>query len=190
MHRAISTKWLVSSLRTAERSSSLQIPIFLCPAFGNRHNHTLSQPRTTLPTRLPSWRPQRRCLQTQAEPTDGALIEPSEVSEPEPVPIRNLPTQCTGCGALSQTYASDQPGYYDVGRKAVRWYLGLEKSRSKRAIKDREEEGVFQDVLQKFDEAEIEKLGLDVEDIAPTLAAQPEIERMIPLLNWFLGTRD
>lgn len=190
MHRAISTKWLGSSLRTAERSSSLQIPIFLCPAFGNRHNHTLSRPRTTLPTRLPSWKTLRRCLQTQAESTDSALTEPSEVPESDPVPIRDLPTQCTGCGALSQTFASDQPGYYDVGRKAVRWYLGLEKSRSKRAIKDREEEGVFKDVLQKFDEAELEKLGLDVEDIAPTLVAQSEVERMIPPLNWSSGTRD
>ncbi|KAK8086899.1 hypothetical protein PG994_001873 [Apiospora phragmitis] len=176
MHRAISTKWLGSSLRTAERSSSLQLPIFLCPAFGNRHNHNLSRPRTTLRTPPPSWKAQRRCVQTQAEPTDSALIEPSGVPEPDPVPIRDLPTQCTGCGALSQTFASDQPGYYDLGRKAVRWYLGLEKSRSKRAIRDREEEGVYQDVLRKFDEAEIEKLGLDVEDIAPTLAAQPEPE--------------
>ncbi|KAK8107663.1 uncharacterized protein PG998_009676 [Apiospora kogelbergensis] len=177
MHRAITTKWLGSSLRTAERSSSLQIPVFLCPAFGNRHHHNLSRPRATFPSRPPCWNTPRRCLQTQAaEPTDSALAEPLEASEPDPVPTRSLPVQCTGCGALSQTFASDQPGYYDVGRKAVRWYLGLEKSRSKRAIKDREEEGVYQDVLQRFDEAEIEKLGLDVEDIAPTLAAQPEVE--------------
>lgn len=91
---------------------------------------------------------------------------------------------------MSQTFASDQPGYYDLGRKAVRWYLGLEKSRSKKALRDREADAVYQDVLQRFDEAEVEKLGLDVEDIAPTLAAQPEVERMIPPLNWLCGTRD
>ncbi|KAK8862351.1 DUF974 domain-containing protein [Apiospora arundinis] len=176
MHRAISSKWLGSSLRTAERSSSLQIPLFLCPAFGNRHHHNLSRPRATFTARPPSWKTPRRCLQTQSEPADSALTEPSEVSESDPVPIRNLPSQCTGCGALSQTFASDQPGYYDLGRKAVRWYLGLEKSRSKKALRDREADAVYQDVLQRFDEAEVEKLGLDVEDIAPTLAAQPEVE--------------
>ncbi|KAK6211966.1 hypothetical protein LQW54_005493 [Pestalotiopsis sp. IQ-011] len=90
-------------------------------------------------------------------------------------PVRKLPGQCTGCGALSQTSHPEQPGYFDLGRKVVRRYIGLEQPQQRRPkAQDREEEEIFRRTIESVNLDELKAQGLDVEDIAPTLAPPPD----------------
>ncbi|ROV95126.1 hypothetical protein VSDG_05802 [Cytospora chrysosperma] len=73
-------------------------------------------------------------------------------------PVRKLPVQCAGCGALSQTAVPDQPGYFDLGRKAVRSYVGLLKEEPRR----RTESDVVQDALRSQGDV-LEGMGLTPE---------------------------
>ena len=162
MHRALSSRWLSSALRTTERPATWQIPLFLCPRLGTSSQGLTCRPSRNPPRRPPPWRPSCRGLQTQAE---GAAPAPSA---PALVPIRKLPVQCSGCGALSQTVAPDQPGYFDLERKAVRQYLGIEQPKAKKAATraPREEDLVYQAALERLGPAELEKLGFKADDEA------------------------
>ncbi|KAI1878844.1 hypothetical protein JX265_003021 [Neoarthrinium moseri] len=176
MHRAFSSsKWLSSALRTAEQTPSLELPLFLCPNLA--HRQLGSQLIRSQAARAPStWRAQHRSLHvdtTARQAQAATTTQPTGMPDTTDVakPIRKLPAQCTGCGALSQTSHSDQPGYYDLGRKAVRTYVGLEQPKVRdRRQEEREEDEVFRKSIRSVDLAELEKLGVDVDDIAPTLA--------------------
>ncbi|ORY63994.1 uncharacterized protein BCR38DRAFT_317768, partial [Pseudomassariella vexata] len=175
MHRTLPSRWLSTALRISERPATLdvQLPVFLCPALGARNLSFRVRPVTCEACTLKPWS-QKRSLQSQAEteitwtPPGDAVIHQKII--PDKKPIRKLPAQCTGCGALSQASFEDQPGYFDLGRKAVRLYLGLEEPRRRRT---RKEDDDYQDILKRMDPAELEKLGLDMEDIAPSLAYEP-----------------
>lgn len=69
--------------------------------------------------------------------------------------VRTLPVQCAGCGALSQTAVPDQPGYYNLDRRAVKTYLGLVKEEQRQSSED----AVLQEALQNRGEL-LEQLGL------------------------------
>ena len=88
------------------------------------------------------------------------------------LPIEKLPRQCTGCGALTQLTYPDQPGYFNLGRKAVRKFLGVEV-RKPRPV--REEEKVAEDALKRLSDQgmDLEALGL-----APPPAEEVDINRM------------
>lgn len=73
----------------------------------------------------------------------------------EPTPARKLPVQCAGCGALSQTAVPDEPGYFNLDRKAVKAYLGLLKEEHRQSSDD----GILRDALQNRGDL-LERLGL------------------------------
>jgi hypothetical protein len=175
MHRALSSRWLSTALRTAERQpTALELPVFLCPILSGSSLASRLRPAQN---RSP-WKAQSRCFHVQADATaTTTTTAPSPNTYDVTKAVRKLPSQCTGCGALSQISHSDQPGYYDLGRKIVRRYLGLEQPRTPKQHQEREEEDVFKRTVQSIDLAELEKLGIDVDDIAPTIVPEPEVSR-------------
>ncbi|ROV89214.1 hypothetical protein VMCG_09895 [Cytospora schulzeri] len=68
----------------------------------------------------------------------------AQESVSQPIPVRKLPVQCAGCGALSQTAVPDEPGHFGLDRKSVRSYLGLLKEEPRR----RTQNDVLQDALR------------------------------------------
>ncbi|KAI0137406.1 hypothetical protein BJ170DRAFT_60068 [Xylariales sp. AK1849] len=166
MHRTLSSRWLSTALRTTERSRALDLPVFLCPTLACRHYSSKVLSRKAPSKRL-TWKAASRSLHGQAEAATSG--DPSEAVKP----VRKLPAQCTGCGALSQILTSDQPGYYDMGRKVVRRYLGMEQPRSRRPNREREEDEIFQKTVESLDAEELAKHGVDIEEIAPSLAPEP-----------------
>lgn len=179
MHRSFSRKWLSTALRTAERPGAIELPVFLCPALASRGPRSQGLQGNLLSSRRLAWSASSRCLHTQTDAPAATTITGDQAQAFKP--IRKLPAQCTGCGALSQTSHNDQPGYYDLGRKAVRIYVGLEqpRSRSQRSRQEQvesEEDAVFQRTIQSVNPADLEKLGVDVEDIIPTLTPSVPVE--------------
>jgi bifunctional DNA-binding transcriptional regulator/antitoxin component of YhaV-PrlF toxin-antitoxin module len=79
--------------------------------------------------------------------------------------LRRLPLQCTGCGAFTQTADPDQAGYYNLGRKAVREYLGLSERRASKADVVSEEDRVVQEALKNLPTEELEALGLSADTL-------------------------
>jgi genetic interactor of prohibitins 3, mitochondrial len=177
MHRGFSRRWLSNALRTTDRSHSLELPVFLCPTLASHHSR-LDVFRGKVPTVPSPWRAPSRSLHVQTDaPTATATLDHEHALKP----VRKLPGQCTGCGALSQTAQPDLPGYFDLGRKAVRRYIGLDQpqSRGRRDDDHGEEEEVFRRTLHSMDPAELDRLGVDVDNVVPTLTP-PEPEAGTP----------
>lgn len=104
----------------------------------------------------------------------------SDLSGQQIIPTRKLPSQCRGCGALSQTTAPNQPGYFDLNRKAVKKYLGIDET--PRHL--REEDKLYQDVLKQLDQSLLEKQGVDVKALAlsiPPVESQSQTPPSKPL---------
>ena len=183
LHRAPISRWLGTALRISERPAHVELPIFLCPSV---RCAVASTPRGA--RRLP-WRPhlqqqqqqqQRRRMHAQA--SASASVSPGEdnaaaaaaAAAAEPIiPIEKLPKQCTGCGALSQLSFPDQPGYYDLSRKAVRKYLGMEEDDRRPRSTTREEDRVAEEALKSF----LEK-GVDLDALGLSLPPAEEPRRM------------
>ncbi|KAI3319178.1 hypothetical protein HD806DRAFT_510256 [Xylariaceae sp. AK1471] len=177
MHRALASRWLNNALNIAERPTRLELPVFLCPSV-----RTSPRLYTQVPSRLRGapWTTPRRCLHLQADPstTVTPVSDPSSVS----LPTQKLPRQCRGCGALSQTSHSNQPGYFDLTRKAVQKYLGIDGS----SHSSRREDKIYEDALKQFDPKELEKQGVDVKSLAlsiPPVETQPQTPPKKPLCD-------
>lgn len=104
---------------------------------------------------------------------DAATAE--DDAAPETLPIEKLPRQCTGCGALSQLSFPGQPGFYDLNRKAVRKFLGVEVQKP-RPI--REEEKVAEDAIKR-----LAQQGVDVEALGLVTPPSENVNCMCFLLN-------
>lgn len=126
------------------------LPLYLCPAAARCQTSSRSGHATTTGPRgqrlLPLRQTRRLHLTNRPTNSDESL---------QATPVRTLPVQCAGCGALSQTGVPDQPGYYDLDRRAVRTYLGLVKEEHRQSSED----AVLQDALQNRGEL-LEQLGL------------------------------
>ena len=61
---------------------------------------------------------------------------------------KQLPLQCPGCGAFSQTVHADQPGFFDLGRQSTMAYLGLLPERTPRI---RQEDKVVQQTIRRLE---------------------------------------
>ncbi|KAI1111238.1 hypothetical protein F5Y14DRAFT_426249 [Nemania sp. NC0429] len=125
--------------------------------------------------------PPRRCLHMQADASTTLSAEsnpPSILS----APATSLPRQCTGCGALSQTADPNQPGYFDLNRKAVKAYLGIEGP----PRTSRSEDRIYETVLSQLDPNELEKKGVDVQALAlglPPTESRPRAPPKKPLCD-------
>lgn len=173
MHRAVSSRWLSAALRTAERPGpALELPVFLCPTLASHY----SRPRllrTQAPSTPSPWSTVSRSLHMQADKSTTTRAASDDV-DGVARPVRKLPAQCTGCGALSQAAYPDQPGYFDLRRKAVRKYLGLDQTSAERRQDDeRLEEDVYRKTLESVDPVTLEGLGVNMEDVAGSLALEP-----------------
>lgn len=180
---------LLRSVLNIEYSSSASssLPLYLCPAAA-RASATLSRGASRRPAATAQQRQvfplnQTRKSHVEATETDGSL-EQVEVHA-EPVPLRQLPVQCHGCGALSQTEVSNTAGYYDLNRKPVRAFLGLLKDEPRR----RAEDEIVQASLLSLSEDQLNELGIDPKALVPTkpkdeTASQPcPDEAEVPLCD-------
>lgn len=163
-NKQLSCSRLLRSFLNTEYSgpTSFNLPLYLCPAAA-RACSTLSRASssrvlsTAAPSsRLSSLRQTRQLHVEAAQSQDDATVL-------DPNPVRKLPTQCHGCGALSQTVVPDQPGYYDLNRKAVGSFLGLLKE-ERRA---RPEDDVVQASLRSLGEDKLKEIGIDLKSFAP-----------------------
>lgn len=155
-------------------STSSSLPLYLCPAAA-RASSTLSSGSSRRPTpkaqkhRLISLR-QTRASHTEASGAhEAGGVKQHDASQEhldahvESAPARQLPVQCHGCGALSQTTIPDAAGYYDLNRKAVKTYLGLLKEEPRR----RAEDDIVQASLRSLSEDKLRELGIDPKLLAP-----------------------
>ncbi|KAF1350151.1 hypothetical protein BDV97DRAFT_278673, partial [Delphinella strobiligena] len=83
---------------------------------------------------------------------------------------QKLPLSCPGCGAPSQTIASDEAGYYNLTRSGVKNYLKEET---------KEEDEVMDSVLNNVDEKTLSSLGL-ADGIKATKA---RVQRQTPICD-------
>ncbi|ROT43396.1 hypothetical protein SODALDRAFT_268999 [Sodiomyces alkalinus F11] len=111
-----------------------------------------------LPTR------QRRCFHVDSQGVDLDLDQPVESSTDEALAAKKLPLQCHGCGAFAQISHANEAGFYDLKRKAVRKFLGLEEqleSPEKDLEEKDEEDFVVDQALQSLEPEKLEELGID-----------------------------
>lgn len=83
---------------------------------------------------------------------------------------QRLPLSCPGCGAPSQTIASDEAGYYNLTRSGVKNYLKEET---------KEEDNVMDRVLNNVDKKTLSSLGL-ADGIKDTKA---QVQRQTPICD-------
>ncbi|KAI0376157.1 hypothetical protein F5Y04DRAFT_267069 [Hypomontagnella monticulosa] len=175
MHRALSSRWLNTALNIAEHPRRVEIPLFLCPSVNvASHRRRLGPVASSPRTRASPWRAQHRYLHIEAEAPSEAPLQPDAIA-PEPFSLKGLPKQCRGCGALSQTAFPNQPGYFDVGRKAVRSYL-----RPENTDRSRHEDKIYEDALKHFDHEELAKKGVDVDALALSMVPSETRQRPPP----------
>ncbi|KAJ4307108.1 hypothetical protein N0V88_000485 [Collariella sp. IMI 366227] len=106
------------------------------------------------------------------ETAGNATTEPPALTQE---PKKTLPVQCHGCGALSQTTVPDEAGYYDVSRKAVKQYLGLEVKEER--IRGGSTDDIVKQALQSVDVEALAKQGINLKALLPERAPRPDLER-------------
>ncbi|KAH8888185.1 hypothetical protein GQ53DRAFT_611643, partial [Thozetella sp. PMI_491] len=151
-------RWLGRALSLERCALVSDFPVFLCPAVAQRpfsvanRRIAVNSPCTKL---FPSKK--RRALHTNAAlPLSSLRSEDSSSTL-----LKSLPTQCYGCGALSQTSNPDVAGYFDTGRKAVQEYLGL-----KEEIKPLRKAGrTAEDILGTHDPQQLQSMGVDLDSL-------------------------
>ncbi|KAK3905894.1 hypothetical protein C8A05DRAFT_30253 [Staphylotrichum tortipilum] len=166
--RALSSRWLgrVFSLNVERSAVPSELPLYLCPAF--RSLSTSSAANTATRRRC---HPPARPIQVRRLHSESAW---SPSTEPPPLsrkPTKTLPLQCHGCGALAQTTVPDQAGYYDVSRKAIRQYLGLEEEKVNQRLLDAD--SVVQRALQSVDVDGLELQGINLRSLMPESKPRP-----------------
>ncbi|KAI0479328.1 hypothetical protein GGR56DRAFT_634457 [Xylariaceae sp. FL0804] len=186
MHRALSSRWLNNAFgNVVEPLPRLELPLYLCP-FTSTHRAVAAPVARPLPWRaLPT---RRRCLHMQAADA-STTIAPATPTPATFPPVSNhdvlasanrrLPQQCSGCGALSQTLQPNQPGYFDLDRKAVRKYLGVDSNEAE-ARRTRDEEKVFEDALRNVDHKSLEEHGIDAQAFTTVPTAGPTTSQPAP----------
>ncbi|KAK5636603.1 hypothetical protein RRF57_012315 [Xylaria bambusicola] len=182
MHRVHTSRWLNNALNISEKSTKLELPVFLCPSVRVTSPYLpRSGAQVLSQLRHAPWTTSRRCLHIQADPATTS----SPTSNPPvtlSIPTRSLPKQCRGCGALSQNSNPSQPGYFDLSRNAVKKYLGPDRP----SHRSQPEDKVFEDALRQLDANELEKQGVDLRSLAlslPPTDAMPQAPPKKPLCD-------
>lgn len=134
--RTYSSRWLRNALNVERSSAALQVPTFLCPAAA------LNVLRRPQPAQTRRSRPSlSRRLHIEHTPTPDHLVARGSRLR------RELPVQCPGCGALTQTTQPGAVGFFDVNRRNVRAYLGLSGEHNPR----RAEQEALEHALRSID---------------------------------------
>ncbi|KAI1189038.1 hypothetical protein F5B17DRAFT_393316 [Nemania serpens] len=164
MHRALHSRWLNRA------PTRLDLPVFLrSPACANGCDIPRPSAQALSRCRGVPWTTttSRRSLHLQSDPSTS-LSPASDSRSILSTSAKTLPRQCTGCGALSQTSDPHQPGYYDLNRKAVKVYLGIDKPSGRSRSEDR----IYEAALRQLDPKELEKHGVDVQALALSLPTE------------------
>ncbi|KAK3946194.1 hypothetical protein QBC46DRAFT_275976 [Diplogelasinospora grovesii] len=156
--RTLCSRWLRNAFSLERSTATSELPVYLCPAFGRWNPSPVHRRRRGIQN---GQHLQIRRLHVQADARTKTTSIPTGNQ-----PVKTLPLQCSGCGALTQTTVPDQAGYFDMGRKAVREYLGLVEY-EERVRKDVQ---FVQDALRAVDLEQMEKLGVNLK---PLLAERP-----------------
>ncbi|KAK3985809.1 hypothetical protein QBC44DRAFT_334430 [Cladorrhinum sp. PSN332] len=168
--RAACSRWL-GRVFTLERNASTsastsELPLYLCPAFRSLSvNNTRIRPQSRQHT--PFQIQQIRRLHTHLDEGKTNTASPQITKQP----ARTLPVQCHGCGALSQTTVPGEAGYYDVSRKSIRQYLGLEEVE----VKPRRDEDILKKAMEGIDLKALEEQGIDLSALLPQSAPETEL---------------
>ncbi len=182
LRRAPISRWLNTAFGIIERSAHIDLPVYLCPSVQHYSVASTARSRSLQwGSRHQSRRRLQRHLHVQAHPsstvspdenTSAAAAAPAADADADALPLHKLPKQCTGCGALSQFSLPDKPGYYDLSRKAVQRFLGVEEKRNV----SREEERVFEETIKRIYADNLRGDGsLDLESMGLTLADDEEV---------------
>ncbi|KAK4139169.1 uncharacterized protein C8A04DRAFT_16099 [Dichotomopilus funicola] len=162
----LSSRWLGRAFNLERRRpAASELPLYLCPAF-----RSISGGRMTghFPRRPPLQPAQFRRLYA-----GSAAPSPTEPQPEVKQPIRTLPFQCPGCGALSQTSVPDAAGHYDLSRRILQEYLGLvETSKRRRSGESQDNDEVVQRALQSIDVDALKAQGINLEGLLPAEPAE------------------
>ncbi|KAI9644292.1 Mitochondrial ribosome small subunit biogenesis protein [Ciborinia camelliae] len=139
-----------------------EIPTFLCPLLA----------RSLQPSKLAHNQPQksvrihRRYIQSQAQeiPETSSIVTEQALTK--------LPSQCAGCGALSQITVQDEAGFYSLTRRSVKEYLGT--SYSGKRTKATAEDEVVKKALENVDSTILETLGME-KPASTTISVEPPV---------------
>ena len=147
--KQISCSRLLRGFVNIDQGTSLgsTLPLYLCPVAARCQTSYRSGHATTTGAPGRPLRQARKLHLTNRPTQDGAPFQAN--------PVRTLPVQCAGCGALSQTAVPDEAGYFNLDRRAVKAYLGLVKEEQRQSSEDE----ILQDVLQNRGHL-LEQLGL------------------------------
>ncbi|KAF7883266.1 uncharacterized protein EAF02_005186 [Botrytis sinoallii] len=156
-----------------------EIPTFLCPLLARN----LQSPKLVHNQPRKSVRIQRRYVQSQAQTQVQDTSESSSIASAQAV--ARLPSQCAGCGALSQTTVEDEAGYYSLTRRSVKDFLGT--SHSVKNTKATAEDGIVKKALENVDSTILETLGMEKPSSATTSIEQPVCDRCHNLKNHQTG---
>lgn len=172
--KQLSCSRLLRSFLNAEHSSLApsSLPLYLCPAAA-RACSALSPAASSRPTTTKTPKGRYPILQHARKTHDEATQSVSENATTDSDPVHKLPVQCYGCGALSQTLVPDQPGYYDLNRKAVRIYTGLLKEEPRA----RPEDDIVQTSLRSLGEDKLREYGMDPNAFATRDPASKETQK-------------
>jgi len=174
--RMLSMRWLKNVFSIERCSPPARLPVFLCPALQRASFSSNSRDHTRLNGRL--FQSRRLHVQTTANPSHAEAEQP----RPSELPVRTLPAQCSGCGALSQTSTSGLPGYFDLGRRSVAEYLGTAEPRSRSS---REDDEAVKSALRDIDLEQLEGQGVDLKtllwDVDPADEPAPAAPTRVPV---------
>ncbi|KAK4181086.1 hypothetical protein QBC36DRAFT_318568 [Triangularia setosa] len=169
--RTTSSRWLGRVFNVERPSSTSELPLYLCPAF--RSLSTVAnapQSRPSIPhhrQNAPCQFRQLRRLHEHSGSTEYTSDAPESTTSIAGTPKKILPPQCTGCGALSQTSVPDEAGYYDLSRRAVRQYLGLEKTDGIVSPTKAQQKDVVKQALSGLDLDALAKSGINLKTLLP-----------------------
>ncbi|KAB8290295.1 hypothetical protein EYC80_011159 [Monilinia laxa] len=141
-----------------------EIPTFLCPLLAR--SLQASKLLHNQPQR--SFQVQQRCIQSQAQeiPESSSIVSAQAVAK--------LPSQCAGCGALSQTIIENEAGFYSLTRRSVKEYLGASYMAKK--TKAIAEDEVVKKALENVDSTILETLGMEKPtSMTTTISIEPPV---------------
>ncbi|KAK5661489.1 hypothetical protein OQA88_11393 [Cercophora sp. LCS_1] len=191
--RALCSRW-VSKVFSVERCSTpTRLPLFLCPALQRAQYSSVHRPvqsdtpqlREQLVRRIKSHHKFEEAFDEQR----AAALADNEFKDNA---SKTLPAQCSGCGALSQTTVPGQPGYFNLNRKAIREFLGLEEVEQRRETRNYD---VVEKALAGVDLSELESKGVNLKTVLPDVGLMretgpvrvPVCERCHDLLHYNTG---
>ncbi|TVY85238.1 Mitochondrial genetic interactor of prohibitins [Lachnellula suecica] len=132
------------------------LPAFLCPGI-LRVAHLQTSKSS----------PQRPFHSQSQRFTDSTVLDTPETQTNVAPRQKHLPSQCAGCGALSQTSIQDEAGFYTLTRKSVKEYL------ASAAPQESAEDAIVKAALKNAGEA---AAGLELGDFTkPTRVLEPPV---------------